>query len=435
MKLFSLALLLTSKCVAAEIEVTGANYAYAETQRVFLDLLKKLKWKWPGTSGTGRFAHSENTTNPRDGSIPRPNFDTLYSAAFLDLTEPATLTIENTGRYQSVLIVTENHWMPTFFINTEPGTYQLTENDLGDKYVMALARTLVDTNDYEDVLEAYRVQELLQLSQADVGMYEPEEEWDEDTLEEKTIYYINMSLERVITSGEMYGPNDGTITEDNHNVGVAIGWGANPPERAVYENYYASSTGPYTLLLKNIPVRAFWSTTIYDYKGFVVPTNVYHVNSGFAVENDDGSVTINFIDERGSNKVSGMSNVVDVYPGWNFVLRLYEPEDEILEGSWVRPEIKKQKCKVDDSKSKCEKKGCQYAKNKETKEKECGYYPSDPKKLCQTFLSKETCNNAEGICLWDKKKESCGVYKCKTAKKDSDCVGDCTWKKGKCKNI
>jgi len=431
-----LAILLASKCAARDgMEVTNSTFAYAETQHMFGKFLFKLKKLYPETSGTGMFAHSPNVTDDRDTKVPRPNFDTLYSMAILDLTEPCTLTIEDTGRYQSVLIITEHHYMPTYFINTKPGTYTLTKEELGDKNVVALARTLLDKEDTEDTLKAYKTQRLLQLSQTDKGKYEPEEKWDDDSLEERRMFFTDLGARKVVASGDMFGPDDGTITEENHNIGAATGWGGNPPAMAVYENYLAKASGPYKFLLKNIPVRAFWSVTLYDYMGFVEPRNTYHIQSGFANENDDGSVIIDFVDDRGTSKFSGM-NVMDTYPGWNFVLRLYEPEDVIVNGDWVRPKLDPQECLVDYSRSVCESKGCEYYKDQETKEKKCRHYLSSPKKLCETFLSEEMCNapDKEGVCFWNSEKDRCDVFKCGMIETEEECVGECAWndKREKC---
>jgi hypothetical protein len=50
-----------------------------------------------------------------------------------------------------------------------------------------------------------------------------------------------------------------------------------------------------------------------------------------AAKNADGSVDIQF---GGSDA----ANCLPITPGWNYLVRLYRPRAEILDGSWTFPE-------------------------------------------------------------------------------------------------
>ena len=59
--------------------------------------------------------------------------------------------------------------------------------------------------------------------------------------------------------------------------------------------------------------------------------NAYTFNNVTAKKNKDGSITSHFV---GDPK---QSNFLPILPGWNYIVRLYKPKKEILEGSWTFP--------------------------------------------------------------------------------------------------
>ena len=96
----------------------------------------------------------------------------MYSFAIVDLTEDVVLTMpETNGRYQSAWFITDEHYNPMAFI--EPGTYTLTQEDMGSRYVMIGMRTQVNVADPADLAIVHEIQDQLILEQKDTGEFTP----------------------------------------------------------------------------------------------------------------------------------------------------------------------------------------------------------------------------------------------------------------------
>lgn len=87
--------------------------------------------------------------------------------------------------------------------------------------------------------------------------------------------------------------------------------------------------------MKDVLVDAFWSVIVYDEKGFIPKNNkdVYSYISVTAGVNRDGSITIQFGDYDG-----GERNRIPLVSGWNYMVRLYRPRREVVDGWWKFPE-------------------------------------------------------------------------------------------------
>ena len=119
-------------------------------------------------------------------------------------------------------------------------------------------------------------------------------------------------------------------------IGTAAGFGGNREKDAIYINRTPadqSGTVPYSLTVGKVPVDGFWSVTLYNAKGFYeAPETAISVNSVTAKPNKDGTTTIHF---GGDPKAA---NYLRIMPGWNYIVRLYRPRAEVLDGSWTFPE-------------------------------------------------------------------------------------------------
>lgn len=76
---------------------------------------------------------------------------------------------------------------------------------------------------------------------------------------------------------------------------------------------------------------------MYDAEGHFVHNDLdaYAVNDITAQRDPDGAVTVRFGGCEGPG-----ANCLPIFPGWNYMVRLYRPRPEILTGAWSFPQAK-----------------------------------------------------------------------------------------------
>ncbi|WP_254532769.1 DUF1214 domain-containing protein [Natrinema gelatinilyticum] len=282
--------------------------------------------------GFGEFYHYR-TLLPLDKQVETAsNRDTLYSIAVFDLTEPATITKPDTGdRYQSVVVLNEDQYVKKF--NYDPGEYTLTQNEIGTRYACVLIRTFVDPNDPDDVETARRLQDEIAVSQDSVGTFEIPN-WDHQTREEL--------FEALATVGKTMDDLRGVYGDIDEVDPVKFLLGSvGPFGFPASETFYLSripdqndGVTPHTLTVKDVPVDGFWSITVYNSDWYLEENeyDAYSVNNVTAERNDDGSVTVHFGGDP------DQLNFLYTPADWNYMVRLYQPHEEILDGSYQFPE-------------------------------------------------------------------------------------------------
>ena len=126
------------------------------------------------------------------------------------------------------------------------------------------------------------------------------------------------------------------VDQVHHLIGTAAGWGGLPDTEATYVGFAPRlPVGEYELTVPgDVPVDGFWSISVYNAEGFFEPNErgVNNINSVTAARNDDGTITVRFGDGEAPN-------TLPVMDGWNYLVRLYRPRPEILDGSWRFPGI------------------------------------------------------------------------------------------------
>lgn len=309
-----------------QIRVNVDNFARAETGRMFRDLQADA-------GGVNRFRHNRAPAAIDDQTVIRLNRDTLYSLAIIDLGAGATLYLPDPGdRYLSVMIVNEDHYVEA--IIHEPGAHELNADVLGSRHVAVAVRILVDPADQDDIAAVADLQDRIELN---VGSAEPYvfPDYDVASLDETRDALLALARNLSDFSG-MFGSKD-DVDKVRHLIGTAAGWGGLPSSEATYIGVDPRlPAGQYELTVGDVPVDGFWSISVYNAKGFFEANerNAYSVNNITGVKNSDGSTTVRFGDFP-----EGEPNAIPVTEGWNYLVRLYRPRPEVLDGTWRFPEL------------------------------------------------------------------------------------------------
>ncbi|MFC2177295.1 DUF1214 domain-containing protein [Actinomycetota bacterium] len=303
-------------------DVNVANFARAETDTV----IKKIVGL---AGGLNSWIHLRTPTPIDQQEVIRMNRDTLYSSAVLDLSEPATVVMPETGgRYQSLQVINREHYS---FAYTEPGRYELTEDLVGSRYAYLIVRTFLDPN---DVAATNALQDALLIEGGGNGPLDLPD-WNIDQMMTARDA-LNTLAKLGISNVGAFGTKD-EVDPVIHLILTAAGWGGMPLKNTYADlGSVANNDGtPHVLTAKEVPVRAFWSVIVYDANGFIADNalGVYSYNNVTADPNPDGSITIHFGGDP--NQV----NHIPIAEGWNYAIRMYEPEAEILNGSWTFPKI------------------------------------------------------------------------------------------------
>ena len=310
------------------IRVNVDNFVRAESHRMFAD-------NQALAGGVGRFLHNRTPADITKQTVIRLNRDTLYSFAIVDLAQPVRLRLPDAGgRYLSAMVVNEDHYINA--VLHEPGEHQLTSDTFGSRYVFVAVRILVDPNDPDDVAAVTRLQDELVLTATSQEPFVMPD-YDPDSMDATRGALLELAR-GLDTFDHTFGAR-ADVDPVRHLIGCAAGWGGLPTSEAVYIGVDPGvPTGDYALVFHDVPVDAFWSVSVYNARGFFEPNhaNLYTVNSVTGVRDADGSVTVRFV---ASAEGARLPNSIVTPSGWNYLIRLYRPRREILEGHWTPPAL------------------------------------------------------------------------------------------------
>jgi hypothetical protein len=311
---------------ASPVQVTPDNFVRAESDLYFSGVVKD--------GGFGKFMHRREPTPLDRQTVIRMNRDTLYSAAVFDLdAAPVAITLPDPGkRFMSMQVINEDEY--TQRVAYGAGNYTLTRNDIGTRYVIVAIRTLVNPDDDADLKKVHALQDAIKFEQKNPGKFEIPA-WDPAS--QKMIREALLVLGSTLPDSQrMFGSKD-EVDPVRHLIGAAMAWGGNPNRDAIYLNFTpAQNDGKtvYKLRVGTVPVDGFWSVSLYNAEGYFQANELgsYTLNDITARKGTDGSTTIQF-----GGCDSKVPNCLPTMKGWNYIVRLYRPRAEILDGTWKFP--------------------------------------------------------------------------------------------------
>lgn len=306
--------------------VSPDNFIRAETDLYFGNVV--------GDGALGSFTHHRDFGPLDNQLVVRQNRDTLYSVAVFDLDAgPVTVTLPDTAsRFMAMQVITQDHFVPVVIYSA--GRHTFDRGGVGTRYVMLVLRTLVDPNDPADLAAVHALQDDITVEQAGPGHFEVP---DWDPVSQKAVRDALIALFATLPDSRgMFGA-EGEVDPVRRLIGAAAAWGGNPERDALYltADPAANDGGTvHRLTVRDVPVDAFWSVTVYNADGYFTPNraDAYSVNSVTGVRDADGAVSIQFGGCDGE-----AANCLPVVPGWNYLVRLYRPRPELLDGSWKFP--------------------------------------------------------------------------------------------------
>jgi hypothetical protein len=308
------------------IGVSPDNFIRAESDLYFGNVVND--------GGFGGFHHIRELSPIDNQLVIRQNRDTLYSAGVFDLDAgPLTIGLPDAGeRFMSLQVITEDHYVPQVIYSA--GTHTFTRDAIGTRYVMMAVRTLVDPNSSADIDSVHGLQDAITAEQDSIGTFEVP---DWDPVSQKAVRDALLALASTLPDTK---DAFGTVQDTDpvrHLICSASAWGGNPEKDALYLNITPPENDGatvYRLSVGEVPVDGFWSITVYNANGYFAANqqNAYSLNNITSQRGAEGSVEIQFGGCDGS-----VPNCLPITPGWNYLVRLFRPRQEILDGSWIFP--------------------------------------------------------------------------------------------------
>jgi hypothetical protein len=304
--------------------VSADNFLRAETDRYFGRFSQ---------GAVGVLHHHREPANADNQKVVRDNPNVLGTIGVFDLDAgPVTITLPDAGqRFVSLMVTSEDHYTSTHY---GKGARTLSRDAIGTRYVFLAVRILIDPTDATDVEAAKALQAAIVIDQpGGPGAFEVP---DWDPVSQKKVRDALISLGDTLKgSNRMFGTPE-QVDPVRHLIGTAIGWGGNNERDAFYaflvpERNDGSTV--YQVTFRDLPIDAWWGISVYNADGYFEKNDrdIYTINSVNAEPNDDGSFTVQFGGD-------GARNILPIFPGWNYAVRLYRPHAEVIDGTWTFPE-------------------------------------------------------------------------------------------------
>jgi len=311
------------------IKVTPDNFVRAETDMYFAVPVKE--------AGLGKIFHRREPFDVNHQTVVRGNRDTLYSSGVFDLDAgPMTITMPDAGsRFMSLIAINQDHYVTGVFHGA--GSHTFTHDSVGTRYLFVAVRTLIDPSKSGDADEVHKLQDDVKVDQPGGPGKLELPVWDKASQDSvrKALLALNATMG---SFNKAFGAED-SVDPVHHLIGTAAAWGGNPDSEATYLSVTPAQNDGKTIyklhVPAKVPVDGFWSISRYNADGYFVPNslNAYSINNLTATKSDDGSIDVQFGGCDGKTP-----NCLPIEAGWNYTVRLYQPQPKVLDGSWKFPD-------------------------------------------------------------------------------------------------
>jgi len=322
--------LFASEIQASEtpLKVNALNYVQAKTAIQFDKYLARAGGK------LNVFAHGRAVVGVDNRSSKRLNRDTLYSVAIVDISKGASIVMPKAGnRYMSVQVVNEDGFTNKIFHGA--GRHHLSLEEFDTPYVWLLVRTLVFDSIPGDLQAAHALQDQIFIDSASAKNYTHP---NYDSVSMSATTKLLLELGKGISDNSKAAGTKEQVNPIKQLLLSAFGFGTLPETESLLITVQPNlpSDKAYALTVKDVPVDGFWSLAMYNEEGYFNENeyNSYGFGDRTAKKNADGSVTLHFGGDP------NRKNYIPITKGWNYVVRMYRPRAELLNGTWKFPKLK-----------------------------------------------------------------------------------------------
>lgn len=296
------------------IPVTAENFTDVEAEVNF--------YKWVKKDAMNKLFHLTQLTPAGPMPTVRMNRDTLYSAALVDASNGFKVHMPDQGIYTSALVIDQKGYSQDYI--WQSGTHKVNINKENGDFVWVLFRVGLE----KGMEKALQAQKTVAISDMGNKVWTPKN-YDKAQYQKLHDQYMN----EAINSGMFmqYGSDASRIDMKAKRLSDAAGWGGMD---FGINNYQISKNmdgdACYSTTFEDPKAEEFWSFTMYDADGWLLPINEKNVlNSRDAVPNKDGTYTVRF--NCGEDAVNNLQTTEKVF---GFAWRVYGSSYKVRAGRW-----------------------------------------------------------------------------------------------------
>jgi hypothetical protein len=233
----------------------------------------------------------------------------------------------------SVQVVNEDGFTNKLFHGG--GRHKLSLKEFHTDYVWLLVRTLIVDSVPDDLHAAHKLQDQIAIVSGSKTTYTHTQY---DPVSMAAITELLLELGKGISDNSKAAGTREQVDPIKQLLLSAYGFGTLPETESLLltvEPNLPIDKG-YVLHINDVPVDGFWSLAMYNNEGYFEknPYDVYGFSNQSAAKNADGSITLHLGGDPSS------INYIPITEGWNYVVRMYQPRVELLNGTWTFPSLK-----------------------------------------------------------------------------------------------